>query len=164
TSTYDAFEAIRTADGGTTRIFLFDLTTRQGEFVDYTEESLFANVYSLTTSAVSADYTALNTAIYLLEEFLFEVDTANNLLTIEFEGETAVQHTVAFDVTDFQVNLVMDDDVQVSQLLADDATYDWKNLRLVQVSLSGARERKGVTYSTSLSANYFPRNVLSYDG
>ncbi|MCI5064795.1 prepilin-type N-terminal cleavage/methylation domain-containing protein, partial [bacterium] len=32
TSTYDAFEAIRTADGGTTRIFLFDLTTRQGEF------------------------------------------------------------------------------------------------------------------------------------
>jgi hypothetical protein len=92
------------------------------------------------------------------------VDTTNNLLTLKFEGNAAVQNTVAFDVTDFQVLLTMDDDVQVSELLDDDATYDWKNIKLVQVTLSGERERKGTTYSTSLSANYFPRNVLSYDG
>jgi len=163
-SSYNAFEAVRTEDGGISRIFIFDLTTREGEFLDYTEESSFGNVYSLSTSAVTADYSALNTAIYVLEEYLFEVDTANNFLTLEFEGNAAVQNTVAFDVTDFQVLLTMDDDVQVSELLVGDATYDWKNIKLVQVTLSGERERKGTTYSTSLSAKYFPRNVLSYDG
>ncbi|MCB0329669.1 MAG: hypothetical protein KDD70_08395, partial [Bdellovibrionales bacterium] len=163
-NSYNAFEAVRMEDGGATRVFVFDLTTREGEFLDYTEESSFGNVYSLSTSAVTSNYSALNTAVYLLEEYLFEVDTSSNVLTLEFEGNSAQQNTVAFDVTNFQVVLTMDDDTQITELLDDDATYDWKNLKLVQVTLSGARERKGITYGTSLSANYFPRNVLSYDG
>ena len=52
---------------------------------------------------------APNTAIYVLEEYLFEVDTANNLLTLELDGDNTVPYTVAFNVNDFQVSLLMDD-------------------------------------------------------
>ncbi|MCB0352208.1 MAG: hypothetical protein KDD64_01750 [Bdellovibrionales bacterium] len=161
---WEAFQTARNDDGGSTRIFIFDLSSRDGEFLDYTADSFASSVYTLTTSAVSNAYSALTTAIYVLEEYRFAVNLGNNTLTLEFEGDATQDSTVAFDVTDLDVTLLMDDDTEIEELLEDDGTYDWKDIQLVEVTLSGSRERKGIAYSTSLSATYFPRNVLSYDG
>lgn len=163
-NSYNAFENIRNEDGGISRIYIYDTAAQVGEFLDYSAGSFASDVYYLLTSDVTNDYPALTTAIYVVEEFSFAVDSATNLFTIAFDGDYSTNHTVAFDVNEFQVNLLMDDGTTLTELYPDDPNYDWKNVRQVEVNLSGIDERKGTTYTSSVSARYFPRNVLSYDG
>jgi hypothetical protein len=41
---------------------------------------------------------------------------------------------------------------------------EWKDIRQIQISLSGQNSYKGHTMSSTITSKYFPRNVLSYEG
>lgn len=163
-SSYDAFEKVRIEDGGISRVFIYDRSSKKGEFLDYTGATLTGDVYYLSTGATTTNYPALTTAIYLLEEYRFSLDTADDTLLLHINGEMDSSFSVAFELIEFDINLEMDDGVEMTALAADHPAYDWKNLRHVEVSLRGESERKGVSYDSAISASYFPRNVLSYDG
>ncbi len=163
-SSYTAFESLLADDGGTSTVYVYDRVNNVGEFLEFSGTNISLDQKYLNTSATTNDYPALTTAIYMLEEFRFEVNQTDNLLVLERDGDTTEELTVAFEVTNLSVQLVMDDGVYLDELLPDDSTYDWKNIRKVAVELSSQSTWKGSTFELTLSGQYFPRNVLSYDG
>ena len=161
TSTYNAFQAYRTANSNSVRLYLYDRTAKSGEFVNYTNESIVSTTHRLTVSATGAAYPVTTTGLYMIEEYAFSMNSASKTLELVTGGQTATPQTVSFNFTNFQVRLRMDDNTTQDSLLPSNTTYDWKNIRQIQLTLTGQDQRKTRTFTSSITSEYFPRNVLS---
>lgn len=159
---HEVFEEWRSDNDGSIAIFIFDRSTNSGQFIEHTGGGSSSGQFYLTVSGLTDTYSALASSIYLLEEYAFELNADDKVLDVYIDGDET-ERAVAFQVSDFEVKLEMDDGSVIDSLEADDA-YDWKNLVQVQVTLSGEDTYKNRTLSSTISAEYFPRNVLSYDG
>lgn len=161
-SSYDVFEARRVSDSdGSIRLFVYDRIAKVGEFVDFTASTLNGSEYTLTVSATTHDYARLDTSLYVVEELSFYHDSTENTLFVDFDG-VSDSRAVAFNVSDFQVSLEMEDGSNLSSFDSSSA-YNWKQITQVQISLTGEETLKLRTVSSSVSSEYFPRNVLSFD-
>lgn len=160
---YQVFESVRAEEGGRLRVFIYDSSARQGEFLDYTGSSINSGQYRLSVSRTNRAYPQLTSSVYVIEEYKFSVNTADKKFVLEVDGYTASPQPVAFDVTNFQVNLRMEDGTTIQSLSESDAR-DWKDVRRISISLSGQGKFKKHVTNSSITSEYFPRNVLSYEG
>lgn len=156
---FNAFESSRSGDE--IRLYVYNRISGVGEFVDYTGGEMLLGEYTLSVSALSSDYSALTTNVYFIEEYAFAHNPGEQTLELHINGDIETPHPVAFSVSDFLVGIEMSD-MSVQTSLNSSSAYEWKDIRQVQVTLSGQEERKSRTVSSSISAEYFPRNVLSY--
>ncbi|MBX7138200.1 MAG: prepilin-type N-terminal cleavage/methylation domain-containing protein [Oligoflexia bacterium] len=161
---YTVFEGLRNSNGGSMRVFIYDRSTRTGEFVDYSLGTFAGGQYSITISAAQHAYTQLNTGVYIVEEYAFEVDAAQKTLNLYIDDQRDTPQAVAFGVTNFQVSLEMSDHTTLSAFTQSSGTQDWKDIEQIDLTLNGEDSYRGETITSSISAQYFPRNVLSFDG
>src|SRR5690606_14757231 len=106
---HEVFEELRSGAGGTLDIFIYNRVTREGEFLRYNDGGLNVSGYYLSGGAVSIDYERLNTSLYVIEEYAFQLDTDTDTLQVSINGEDEVLRAVAFSVTGFQVRAEMSD-------------------------------------------------------
>jgi prepilin-type N-terminal cleavage/methylation domain-containing protein len=157
---YNVFEAFRTDAGGSKEVFIYNRIAEQGEFITYSAGESVTGEFVLTVSPLEADYPALTTNIYLLEEYEFSVDTLNKTLNLVVDGDSDTSQTVAFSITDFQVEIELADTSRIYEL-NESSTQDWKDIRQVWIRLTGEEEIRNRTLSASTTTRYFPRNILS---
>ncbi|MCB0345318.1 MAG: prepilin-type N-terminal cleavage/methylation domain-containing protein [Bdellovibrionales bacterium] len=155
------FSDYRSANEDTVRVFVYDRISKEGEFVDFTGNGDIGGTdYYLDVSSLSQDYNAETTSIYMLEEFLFEVESGEETFLLYVDEKFDEPQAVAFSVTDFQVSLQMQNGSTVSELNPD-SSDEWQDIQEVVLRLTGRGSWKGKEVVSTLSASYFPRNVLS---
>ena len=161
-STHQAFSTFRTEATSTVKAFLYDRSSGTGEFVDYTAEGNSGGELFLTIEGPTNDYAQLTSNIYLVEEWRFNLNETTNTLDVYRDGDSATALTVAFDISDFQARLQMSDSTYIDALDGTHATLNWKGIRQVEITLEGHDQRKDRVFTSSITAKYFPRNVLSF--
>jgi prepilin-type N-terminal cleavage/methylation domain-containing protein len=155
-----AWTTARTNAGGQLRIYLYDRVARAGEFLDFQSSGIFSSDDYLQVTSVKAAYPAKSTSLYVIEEYSFSLDTPNATLQLVMDGSTATPDEIAYNISNFKVGFTMQDGTTRTSLAATD-TVGWKNIRAVTMSLTGLEKWRKSTLSRTLSAEYFPRNVLS---
>lgn len=164
TGMYNAYRSEKTAENGTLKIYIYDSITKIGQYIDYTAEGTESTgvtaKYYLTVSALPAAYAANTSYIYYIEEYDFALDETTNTLNLTRNGNVSPIEPVAFSISEFVPTVRMQDGTTVTNL-AYNATKTWKDMDYVSVTLTGTEARKSRNYSTSISGNYYPRNVLS---
>lgn len=160
TASYNAFSALRTSLGGTTQAYLYNSTTNVGEFVNYTANTTSGGQYYLTINGLGAAFTAIATSIYLIEEYSFELDAANTTYNVYINDDRTTPNAVAFSINSFSVLFDMNDNTSLT-VYPGSSTLTWKDIEQINLTFGGIESFKNRTLSTSISAEYFPRNVLS---
>ncbi len=157
---------LRVANGGEIRAYVYDPTTKNGEFVTYTGE----NNYKLTISGgLSGTYKQENNVqVYLLEEHRYQINNEEGSLEFIFNDLGDNPQTLAFNISDFTVSATLDDNTVITELLSSgeatteadaDITTRWNKIRRVHVSLTGVEAREGPNART-FTADFLPRNVF----
>ncbi|RME58898.1 MAG: prepilin-type N-terminal cleavage/methylation domain-containing protein [Candidatus Dadabacteria bacterium] len=153
-----AWTNYRTEKGGEVSIYIYDRVNKVGEFLTYSGEDTSAGDDYLDVTALSNDYPASSTTIYVLEEYSFSLNNAENTLVLTVNDSTTMD--VGYDITDFTVTLLMQDGSELSSLApGDDKT--WKDIKTIKYTLTGQSVWKNYTVTQSLTGEYFPRNVMS---
>jgi Tfp pilus assembly protein PilW len=168
-SKYASWKAYREAEvlaGNSVSAFIYDTVLKVGEFFPYSSE-----VESVTQTLPTRDgnYTILtesrpwlttyavgSASIYLIEEYRFQV--ADQYLELVTNQEDAAARRVVFGVSSFDITLTMADGTTKTSFARTD---DWSQIRSINISMTGEEGYRGRTISKVLSAQFFPRNVLS---
>lgn len=156
---YSAWRTYRLAAAGQqVKAYAYNPGLRTGEFFVYASETDSGTELNITRSAGvwANDYTIGSGAVYILEEWHFRLQ--GDVLQLIIDGDVDNALNVSFGLTDFQVRAHLEDGSVVDALAATD---DWTQISALEVSLSAEGAFAGETLSKSLSARYFPRNVLS---
>lgn len=159
THNYTTWRSYRLAQPASqVRAYLHNSTTRQGEFFDYVSESSSSPDYSLSRSpgTWANTYTAGASAIYILEEWQYQIQ--NGLLQVVQNRETGNPLNVAFDIADFQVTILLNDDSVLNSFAA---TENWTDIAALQVAITGIGSFRGAPVTRTVSGSFFPRNILS---
>lgn len=147
-------------DGESIRIYLYNRVSREGEFLDFTRVESAGGEYRATVSAVQSAYANGSAALYVIEEFRFELNATADSLQLTVDGVSDQPRAVAFSVVGFDVAIQRNDGSVESELTLA-SSYDWKEISEIGVRLTGRETRKNRVFETSISAGFFPRNVLS---
>lgn len=158
---YSAWNAKRMADGGASHIidaYIYNRATKLGEYFKYTSESSTATQYKLTRGSGSwaNAYTVGSSSLYVLEEWRYRV--RNNVLQIVTNQDTANPLNVVDGVQNFQVSALMQDGTTKTTYIPGD---DWSLLKAIRISVTGTDTVQGKPVTRTLSADFFPRNILS---
>jgi hypothetical protein len=94
--------------------------------------------------------------VYVLEERTFRL--GGDLLQLVINGDTGNPLNLACWITDFQARAFMRDGTVRESLGSADL---WSDLVSVELTLRAQASFSGRTLDRSLTARYFPRNVLS---
>ncbi len=156
---FDSFEAQRLDEGGTTRVFLYNQVNNTGEFVEFSDTDLDTNI-EMQISGPLNSYPAISSSIYLIEEFRFSLDTITETLELYINGDLSTPAPVAFDTNELSIQVEMQDGTMLNNFDAS-AGHVWKEIAQISITLGGEVSRKNRTMSSSITAEYFPRNVLS---
>jgi len=156
---YNLWSNYRNEQGGNVRIYIYNSISKTGEFLDYTAESDSLGEYSLKTSALQNDYPTAKTQMYILEEFSFEHDTIDGLLTLKVSD--GLPQTISFNLSTFEVVLEMQDGTEIESL-EDGDVLKWKDIKAIKLKLAGEDTRAGKTFRFEETAEIFPRNIMSY--
>ncbi len=161
---YDAWRAYRESQpGDKTVAYIYNFTTRLGEFFDYTEEFDSGSALGIRRSSgnFSQPYAMSTTAVYLIREWRFKLSTTagqTDLLQIVQDGDTDNPFKVAFGINAFNVTARMQDGTTLTTFTNANA---WTLLSAVEVSLTGNATYRGRPIATTLTTRLFPRNILS---
>ncbi len=151
------WRAQRIASGGTMTAYIYNPTTKLGEFFEFDGED--ATDYELDRSSSGTwtnDYLASDSArVYVMEEREFSL--SGGILEMDINGSGS-PFSLVDNVVDFQLRAIFQDGTIQTALAAAD---DWSNLEAIEVSLSGRSTFMDRTMDRALSSRYFPRNVLS---
>ena len=82
----------------------------------------------------------------------------NGVLQIEINGETSTQQNIIAGLSNFQARAIMNDGTTKTSFTRND---DWSQLEALEITLSGTASHEKRPISRSLSARFFPRNILS---
>lgn len=139
--------------------FLFDPTNGATEWLQLqSEEEYEPNKWSVNVDPLTASFPAANQVrLYLLDETRFELDSSTGILRMKRNGSTTVQGIVD-QIANFQVEFLMQDGSTVTSFASSD---DWKEVQRVRFTLSAAREVGNRTITRSITADAFPRAILS---
>jgi type II secretory pathway pseudopilin PulG len=140
------------------RAYIYDIAQRRGEFFNYANEVDSGSSYHLIRSggSWSNSYTVGAAAVYLLEEWRF--DLVNEELRLIENNDTANPKVLAYDVTDFQVRVLMQDGTTRNTF---GATDGWTQIQGLRVTITGRDRYAGEVLTKSVTGTFFPRNILS---
>lgn len=160
-TSYNSWSAKRLADGGATHVikaYMYNRSTKLGEFFNYTGESSTSTQYKLTRGAGTwaNAYPVGSSSLYVLEEWRYRV--RENVLQIVTDQDTANPLNVVDGVQDFQVTALMQDGSTKTTFIPGD---DWSKLKALRISVTGTETVQGEALTRTLSADFFPRNILS---
>ena len=155
-----AWESYRVAQGGTVPIYIYDIVSKTGEFVNYTGTGSNSTGDFLYISAPVNQYPQASTNMYVLEEYLFSINAATNTVELTIDQAANSQEDVAYDVTQLQMQITMQDGTVVTSL-SPSSTYNWGNIQNVYIAMTGQDTWKSHTVTRTVDGQYFPRNVLS---
>jgi type IV pilus assembly protein PilW len=158
-TTYNSWRAKRLADpSAVINAYIYNRSTKLGEFFHYQTEATTSTQYSLTRSGGSWQnaYPVGASSIYVLEEWRYRI--RNNVLQIVLDQDTTNALNVVDGVTDFQVSALMQDGSTRLTFIPGD---NWSQLKSISVSVTGRDTALGKTLNRTLAANFFPRNILS---
>jgi hypothetical protein len=149
----------RLSKGGSVKAFIYDVSAKRGEFFDYVQEGVSGGTsrYILRGGGSWTNpYPVASSSVYLLEEWRMKL--SGGLLNIEENGETLNPKNIVAGITGFQVSAVMSDGTVRTGFLRTD---DWSQIAAIEISLSNATSYQKKAITRSLTARYFPRNILS---
>ena len=157
THNFDTWEQYRIDEGPTIDAFIFNSGSKDGEFFEYDGEIDDGLSYAISrgSGGWQNDYDETATALYVLEEWAFDLQNETLRLTVNQDGTPL---NVATGITDLQVVAVMQDGSELDTL---DADSNWTELRALRITLTGQDTFRGNTIERTLSTEFFPRNVLS---
>ncbi len=160
---FSAWQAHRSAEGGTVKVYIYNLATQDGEFVDYVSESDTGLSMSIdrATGPITHQYDAESSAVYVMLEWRFRLSTlpsSEGVLEVIENEDLANPLRVAFGVTDFQLQAILQSGTVLTSFGSGDA---WSELEAIEVSVSGSEQRKSQSIDTQLTSRFFPRNILS---
>ncbi|MCO6431664.1 MAG: hypothetical protein J5J00_12450 [Deltaproteobacteria bacterium] len=139
--------------------FIYDSSTRQGEFFTVTSEINTGVEFALVRGAGSwqNSYPVGSSAVYVLEEWRYRLQGEN--LQLVQNRDSANPFNVSFGMTDFQAEAEMQDGTVKSSFLSSD---DWTEISALRITLSGTETHGGELMARTLTGEFFPRNVLSH--
>jgi len=155
-------DRVNDADSELLRLFVFDRSTLEYEFVELEQGSLIGDEYRFSISPLSNTYSRMNTSIYLVEEMRFVNSSDDKTLSVSATHFSDESRPLAFHVDAFRVSLMMQDGETRSEL-SGNSGIPWKNIKRIMITLSGGDAFKDREFSSSISGEFFPRNVLSYE-
>lgn len=154
----EAWRNYRITNGGTSgivRIYIFDPVTGVGEWVSYDAEDASTFKLHKTTGAWQNNYpTSDHPRVYALEEREYQL-SGDRLQLVKNQLDT---YDVTADMTNFQVQAIMQDGTVLDSFGAAD---NWLNLKSIKVTLSGLVKTNNKQHAGSLTMQLFPRNILS---
>ncbi len=155
---YNAWRNFRLDSGGAATAYIYNTSTRLGEFFSYTGESNTGAAYRITPAAGTWEnsYAIGNSQLYLLEEWIFSL--VNGELKLVQNGESSTPWDVAFGLTNFQVRVALEDGQVLTSF---PRGSDWSTIKHLEVTLAAQQEFAGRIISGQMSGQFFPRNVLS---
>lgn len=141
-----------------TLAYIFNTSTKVGEFFTYTAESDTGTSYYITrTSGTWANtYPVGSSAVYILEEWRYN-KVGENLQVIQ-NNDNLNPLNVSFGLSNFQVQINLQDNTTVATFANTDS---WSQIKSIEVELSGQDTFDGQLINRTLTGKYFPRNVLS---
>ncbi len=150
-----------TALGASPKVYVFNQTTRAGEFMQLTGSPTTntGTVIRLNITGITPanSYVAEATWLYILNQWQLGVNSG--VLRIVENNESATPQNVVDQITNFQVQLVMQDGSIVDSLAA---TGSWTSIQAVRVTITGEETNaQGQVLTRTLSSDFFPRNILS---
>jgi len=163
TISYNAWTNYITGEGGEIKAYIFNLSTREGEFITITGGiDSGSNMYLINSNTPFAySYTQYNSAIYILEEWTYTLGTAEgeeNLLKIIQNGDVETERNLVYGITEFQVQIILEDDT-IQQAFS--SVDNWSTIKAIDLVLSGEEQGSKRLATGSLNSRFFPRNVLS---
>ncbi|PNY81166.1 PilW family protein [Deinococcus koreensis] len=151
------WEAFRNAHGGAVKAFIFDPVHGRGETFTYDAADAAGRFIHRSGGTWLNSYrTNDGPVIYLLETRTYAVTAGQ--LTLSVDGESA--EAVAPSIGSLKVSLTLKDGSVPSGDFPTSGT-SWKDVRSVQLSLSGSSTSRGKTTSRALSETVTPRNAFS---
>lgn len=159
TTSFNSWRSYRQANGNTVDAFIWDSSAKAGEFFKYTTETDGGTYYSITRSGSwSRNYPTASSAAYILEEWKFLSNGGGDELQLIRNQDAANPTTLAFDLDNFQVSILQRDGTTKTAFTTSDV---WTNIKSLTVSITGKQTFLKQTVKRTLSASFFPRNVLS---
>ena len=145
-------------DGQTVKVYVFNQATKDGEFVDYVNDSNSGGELQIEKAGGSweHDYSSDFTAVYMLVEWRFELED-NYLKVIENQDEESPLNIV-YNINEFQVEVTTNDGTEHTEFDKDDA---WIDIASIDVSLTGETPYKDTLIESTIESEFFPRNILS---
>jgi type IV pilus assembly protein PilW len=157
---FNRWNEFRNNQGGTMRAYLFNLSTKAGEY--FTVGSQTNNTTNLTLSKeestpFSNNYPAGSSVIYVLEEWTYRID-GDELQVIQ-NGETEDPLTVLFGVDTFSVTATLSNNSTVNSLAANDS---WTAIKFIEIKLEAEESKPNGSIRKAVTSRFFPRNILSF--
>jgi len=148
----------RDAHGGSIRAYIYNPVSHQGEFFVYDGEGATDDHFNRGDSG-GWQNTYLVTEmcrVYVVEERSFRL--GQDVLQYVPSDDPENPINLVDHMTDFQIRAIFADGSVQDSFSAADA---WDDLRAIEVTVSGEAQVRQKTVSRTLSARYFPRNILS---
>ncbi len=163
TQNYTTWKNYRLAHKNSVKVYIYNMSTRLGEFISYTGENDSGVTLSIQKQAgafVNA-YPKNISAVYIMSELRYRMSAdptqPDVLEQVENKEEDNVRK-VTFGLSTFQLQAILQDGTVKNSMTASDA---WASLASISLTVSGQQKIKGRTIATTLSSRFFPRNILS---
>lgn len=153
-----AWRAYRVAAGGSARAYIYNPVTGNGEFFSYVlEDNPGLWIRRDAVGPLQFSYDAADQCrVYILEERRYSL--AGDLLQMSIDGSGGLPDDLVDGIRDFQARAGFQDGTWQDSLGPADV---WSQLRSIEVTLDGRVDVRGEPFERSLTAQFFPRNVLS---
>lgn len=169
TASFTNWQAYRARNSNVATAYIYDFTSKGGQFFKYDGETNTNTGSAATsvmrihsqTSAWTRNYPAGSTTVYAMSEWKFAMSTVSgqtDLLQLTQDQDTANVRNITYGVNSIRFTAVMKDGTTKTSLTTAD---DWTQIQYVTVTMTGSDTYRGKTITSTLSANLFPRNVLS---
>ncbi len=155
----EAWRDYRVAEGGAVPAFLWNPTSRVGEFFLYdAEDNVNHTLHKANADLWQFAYGVADQArVYLLEQRAFSLN--GELLECVLNEDVTTAVNLVGTLSDFQVRATLQDGTVLDALGPLD---DWTGLRSLEISLEGQASGQNRTLRRRLTTEFAPRNVLSF--
>lgn len=153
-----AWKAYREANGPEILAYIYNPTTRVGEFLRYdAEDNSTFHIHKANTEKWAHTYDADDEArVYILEELSFRL--VDDVLQCFINGDDSAPLNLVNHLVDLQAFAYMRDGSVMPSLGPND---EWSDLRSIEITMTGQSSFANRTMYRNLQAHFFPRNVLS---
>jgi len=154
----EEWSAYRVEHGGEVDAFIITPSTGDSEFFGYDAEPPASNAQIHRVSGSWAhDYEIANKPqIYVLEQRRYRL--SGSYLELVRNGDATAPRRLIPDVTAFEVRAILQDGTALTDFPAGHAFSD---LKAIEVTIDGTTVRGRESITRALSAQFFPRNVMS---
>lgn len=139
--------------------YIYDPATENGHFFEFTSMTDDGAEMYLQISGSTAwqnNFQVGQTAAYIIEEWRFQL--IGDVLQLVENDDILNPSLVTFGLEDFQLQATLEDGTVVDEFLTSD---DWTEIASIRVTVNSSEGSKLQDIERTLSAEYFPRNVLS---